>query len=853
MVIGDLPRRRAPAGLRTVAVEADARSGAAAAAPRHARKIGWPSEAPTPPSAAAGAGPVRQRARVAIPALHRKLLRDLWRLRGQVASIAAVVACGVMIVVAMTGTLRSVERAVHAYYVRYRFADVFASATRAPAPVARRLAALPGVGAADTRVVLTVSLDVPGLAIPAGGSIVSVPDHGEPILNGVHLRVGRMPRPRSADEVVVSAGFAAANHIGVGDSLGAVLEGRWKRLRVVGIGMSPEYVWELSAADTYSADERAYGVLWMSRAAVEGAAGMRGAFNRVALALAPGASHPGVMAAVDSVLAPYGGLGAVGRDRHRSNAVVDGEFRSLRVFGVTLPIIFLAVAGFLLNVVLARLVATQRGEIAALKAFGYTDWEVGRHFLAFAAAAVAVGAAVGLAAGWWLGTAYTGLYAALFRLPDLRFAPDPTSAAIGVAASGVAALAGAYFAVRGAVRLPPAEALRPEAPERYRPLLLERLGLGDIVSPAARMVLRHIERRPARAASTVIGVALALGLLAGTMALFAAAFYMADVQFRLAQREDIAVSLNRARPAAARQELARIPGVIAAESFRAVPVRVRSGTVVRTVALTGMARDAALHRIVDQHGAVFGVPPTGAVVTTRLAALLGVRRGDTLRLELLESGGVVRRVPVVALADELFGLNIYMERTALDRVLDEAPRASGVYLRVDPAAEAAVLARLKTVPAVAGAASRQALIAAWDRQMLQSIRVSGSLAVTSAIIIALGAVYNGARIALSERGRELASLRVLGFRRREVATLLFGEQGALVLAALPLGVLLGIALTTFISHAFEREDSGFPVVLATRTYIGAIGVVLAAAVLAGLLMRRRLDRMDLIAVLKTRE
>ncbi|HEY0971610.1 MAG TPA: ABC transporter permease [Gemmatimonadales bacterium] len=790
---------------------------------------------------------------VTLPALQRKLLRDLWRLRGQVVSVSAVVACGVMIVVAMTGTLRSVERAVDGYYARYRFADVFASATRAPAHVAERIAAIPGVGVVEPRVTLPVSLDVPGLALPASGKVVAVPDHGEPALNGVHVRLGRLPRPRSADEVVVSEGFAAANGIGVGDSLGAVLKGRWQRLRVVGIGMSPEFVWELSGASSFTTDERAFGVLWMSRAAVESAAGMRGAFNSVSLSLAAGASRPAVLAAVDSALARYGGLGAVGRDRQPSHQILESEFRSLRVFGVTIPLVFLAVAGFLLHVVLARLIATQRGEIAALKAFGYTDREVGAHFVAFAAVAVALGAVAGLLAGAWLGSGYTGLYASLFRLPELRFTPDPLSAAIGVAASGAAALAGALVAVRGAVRLPPAEALRPETPERYRPLLLERLGFGALVPPAARMVLRHIERRPARALSTMVGVALALALLAGTMALFDAAFYMADVQFRLVQREDIAVSFDEARPAAARAELARIPGVVAVETFRATPVRVRGGNVVRTVVLTGIARDAKLHRIVDQDGVVFRMPPTGALLTKTFAELLGVGRGDTLRMELVERGGEERAVVVAGLADELLGSNIYMESAALDRLLGEEGRVSGAYLRIDPAAEAAVLARLKTIPAVSGAASRRAIIAAWDRQVLESIRVSGSLAVTCAVIIAIGAVYNGARIALSERGRELASLRVLGFRRREVAALLFGEQGALTLAALPLGVALGVAFTTFLARSFEAESQRFPVVLDARTYLGAIAVVLAAAVVAGLFMRRRLNRMDLIAVLKTRE
>jgi putative ABC transport system permease protein len=785
-------------------------------------------------------------------ALTRKLLRDLWRLRGQVVSIAAVLACGVMMVVSMYGNLHTVQQAVDAFYSRYHFADVFATATRAPDHVAARIAAIPGVAVVTPRVTLAVSLDVPGLELPAGGRLVSVPEHGVTTLNGLHLSAGRLPRPRDADEVVVSIGFATANHVAIGDTIGAVLDGRRKRLRIVGLGMAPEFVWELSAASSFTADERAFGVLWMSLAAVEAAAGMRGAFNEVAIALAPGADRAAVIAAVDTLLAPWGGVGAVGRERQASNALVEGDLRSLRVFGILLPVIFLSVAAFLVNAVLVRLVATQRGEIAALKAFGYTDREVGAHFFGFAAAAVVLGSVAGVAAGIGMGRIYTGMYERLLRLPGLHFQLDVASVLASIAVSAAAAFVGAAVAVRGAVRLPPAEALRPESPERYRPLLLERLGLGSAVGPAARMVLRHIERRPARAASTIAGVSFALALLAGTFALFDAAFYMMDLQFRRGQREDVSVGFTHARPSAARAELARIPGVLAVETFRVVPVRVRSGALVRTAAVMGMDEGATLHRIVDRHGALFALPPSGAVLTTAFARRLGVARGDTLWLELVERG-VVRPVPVVALADELFGSNIYMAQGALARLLDEAPRLSGAWLRVDPASRAAVMATLKTLPAVAGAGSREALIAAWERQMIANIRVSGTLLLVCAIIIALGAIYNGARIALSERGREYASLRVLGFRRREVAALLFGEQGALTAAGLPLGIVLGVGLTTLIAHGFVSEDQRFPVVMPLRTYVGAILIVLLAAVVAGLLMRRRLDRMDLVAVLKTRE
>ncbi|HET9453030.1 MAG TPA: ABC transporter permease [Gemmatimonadaceae bacterium] len=789
-----------------------------------------------------------------LPAIHRKLLRDVWHMRGQVLSIAALVMCGVGTVVAMHGTLRSVEHERDDYYRRSRFGDVFASGTRIPEPVAEKLAAIPGVAVVSPRASMRVSLDVAGLGMPAGGRVMAVPDGAEPALNVVHISAGRMVHPHTTNEAVVSEGFARANKIAVGDSIGAVMEGRWRRLHVVGIGMSPEYLWELAGADFFTADERAFGLLWMSQNAVEAAAGMEGAFNDVSVRLVPGAREASVRAEIDTLLARYGGVGAVGRDRQPSNYIIASEIRQLRTFGNTLPTIFLIVATFLLNVVLARLVATQRPELAALKAFGYTNREVRIHYLGFAVLAVVIGAVLGIGLGVWIGGRYTAIYARYFRFPDLSFSLDAASTLFAIGASAAAGVAGALFAVRSAVRLPPAEALRPESPERYRPLLLERLNMAAWLSPAARMVLRTIERRPFRTASGMLGVGLAMGLLAGTLSLFDAAWYMVDVIFRLAQREDVSVSFNHPVSATgATASLQRIPGVMIAEAYRVVPARVRNEGVVRTIAVTALASDASLRRMVDEHGESHTIPPGGAVVSAGLADLLRLERGDSLRLELIERGGEMRTVVVSGVVPELVGANVYMQRRALDALIGEDGEASGVHMRVDARALPAVLAELKVVPAIAGASSRQALIDAFDRQMIENIRISGTVVVTFAIIIALGVVYNGARVALSERGRELASLRVLGFTRREVSTLLFAEQAVIIVAALPLGMVFGIALTRLIVTAFQAEDHRFPMVVDASTYVGAVGIVILAGVLAGLLMQRRLNRMDLIAVLKTRE
>jgi putative ABC transport system permease protein len=783
-------------------------------------------------------------------ALHRKLLRDLRRSWTQVLSIAAVVGCGVMAAMAMRSTLSAVTDARDRYYRESRFADVFASVKRAPESVASHIAAIPGVGAVETRVTISATLDVPGLAEPATGQVVSVPDRRRAMPNELVIRLGQYPS--SADDALVSEQFARLNGLSPGDTIGAVINGRWRRLRVVGVATSPEYVYEMGAGG-FMVDNRRFGVLWMTRGALEQAAAMDGAFNDVSVLLAPDGNETNVIERLDRLLASYGTAGAYGRTDQVSNAVIGDELHQLRAIGNVFPLFFLGTAAFLLNIVLSRLIATQRDEIAALKAFGYPNAAVGRHYLGFAAAAVAIGAVLGLLGGAWLGARYTGLYAKVFRFPTLEYRTDWLVAAGAVAVSGGAALLGALGAVMRAVRVPPAEALRPESPGRYRPLLLERLGLGTRIPPSARMVLRTLERRPWRTAASIVGVGLAGALMVAGLSPWDAVNRLMDLQFERIQREDLSVAFIEPRPARAARELGNLDGVMFVEPFRSTPVALRRGPRRRRTQLLGLTEDGVMRTLLDMRGHRYALPHDGLVLPAGLANALGARAGDTVDVELTERGGALRRVVVVATLDEMIGASAYLERRALNRLLREGDVASGAYLAVDEGAEAAVFARLKRLPGVAGTSSRAAMLDNFRKTMAENISTSVGIVVFAACVIAAGVIYNQARISLSERGRELASLRVLGFTRSEVRAMLLGEQAIVTLAGIPLSFAIGRVCAVWLMKLFEAERHRFPAVVNPSTYAIATIVVLVAAAAAALAIRRRLDGLDLIAVLKTRE
>ncbi|HEU5040419.1 MAG TPA: ABC transporter permease, partial [Gemmatimonadales bacterium] len=523
-----------------------------------------------------------------VRAIDRKLLRDLWQLRGQVVTIALVVACGIASYVTLQSTYASLERSMVGYYLDYRFGDVFVHLKRAPEEVRQRLEAIPGVALAYTRVVEAVTLPLAGQDQPPLAEVVTLPPDGEPPLGRLSLESGRLVERGRPDEVVLLAKFAERYGIRLGDTIPVVLNQERRRLVIVGTGSSPEFIYPMPPGGAAGVDDERFAVFWMDREAIAPAFQMEGAFNDAVLRLQPGASEAAVLREVDRVLDRYGGLSAVGRARQPSNDILDDEMEQLRTFATVVPLIFLGVSAFLVNVVLARLVQLQRPEIAALKALGYGDLQVGLHYLKMVTVVVLLGAAIGIGVGRWLGEGLTGVYAEIFRFPVFGFALGSRVPLVGVALSFGAAAAGAVGSVRRIALLPPAEAMRPPSPGIYRPLLSERLGVGWLIPPAWRMVVRELERRPLRTVLSVLGIATGIATLIVGRFSGDAFEYLLDVQFTRVNRETLSVGFSDPVPLRAASELAHLPGVTRVEGIRTVAVRIEQGSRYREVLLFGL-------------------------------------------------------------------------------------------------------------------------------------------------------------------------------------------------------------------------------------------------------------------------
>jgi putative ABC transport system permease protein len=781
-----------------------------------------------------------------------KLWRDLAQMKGQVATIAVVVACGVAVFVASLATYDSLKWTQQSYYASARFAHIYAQVKRAPNALVQQLRALPMVTEVEPRVVSDVTLDVPGLRAPAVGRLIGVPSGGQPQLNRLYLRRGRLIEPGRANEVVISESFAIANQLQPGATLSAMLNGRREILQVVGVVLSAEYIFALRGGEALP-DDRQFGVLWMEESALAAAFDMEGAFNNVILLLAPGASEQAVIDQLGRVLERYGGLGAYGRDQQVSHRFVSDEIYQQEMMATTMPPIFLGIAAFLLNIVLSRIVGAQREQIAALKALGYADLTIGMHYLKFVCVIVALGATGGVVLGAWLGHLMTVNYVQFFRFPILAFRLQVWVPVVAVGISLLAAVIAAFAAVRRVVQLAPAEAMRPPAPPRYQRSWIERLWLLRRLSAQDRMVLRNMVRRPWRTALTIIGIALAAPIL--VLALFwqDALEYMIAVQFFAIERGDVTVTFTDPVSKRAQSEIARLPGVLQTESSRVVPVRLRAGHRSYRTAIIGLPEQASLRRVLDANLRALPLPAEGLLLTDRLGERLGLRPGDVVRVETLEGTRVQRDVRVSQLVRDLVGMSAYMQVGTLNRLMSEDEVISAVTVSLDPREADAVYTQLKQLPKVATVSIKQAALRSFTETTMTFILVFTGIMMIFAVAIAVGVVYNNARVALSERTWELASLRVLGFTRAEVSAVLLYELAIELIVAIPLGLCLGYWMVVFISAHHQAEMFRIPPVIGARSYTIAASIIFVAGVISALIVRHRIDHLDLVSVLKTRE
>jgi len=784
-----------------------------------------------------------------IGALNKKLIRDLWNIKGQMAAIVLVMSAGIAVFVIMFGVLDSLRLTQTTYYERYQFADIFASLKRAPESVKQRISNISGISTLESRVVFGVTLQMENMNEPATGKIISMPDVREPLLNNLYLRSGRLLYPNEENAILADESFFQAHQLELGDKVSVIMNGFRRKLKIVGVVLSPEYVYSI-APGALIPDSKRFGIFWMGRRSLEAAVNMKGAFNDLSVKVERDANLAEIKKNIDEILKPYGGLISYSREDQISNFFVESELTQLESFGLLAPIIFLSVAAFLINVVMSRQIATQREQIGMLKAVGYSNKEISFHYLKMVLIITALGSVIGLLLGAWMGVGMTKIYATLYHFPILKYSFSAEVMIFAVLFCTIAAVLGTLLAIRSASSLPPAEAMRPQSPTSFKRTPLEKLGVHQHLSFLSRIVLRQLERRPIRAFLSSLGMAFALAILIFSFFMEDSMTYLMDVQYDLTQREDVNIAFVEPKPIRALEEIKTIPGVLNVEPVRNVAVTLKFNHYQKRGAITGLIPNTDLRRIIDDKLQLVAMPEQGIILNQKLAEILHIGVGDLLEVEVLEEKRPTLFIPVVDVTHEFIGMGAFMNIRELSRILDEQPKINGASISVDSNHSAVLYKELKDIPAVIGVNITTVLRQIFEDILAENMLKMVSINMLFASFISFGVIYNTARIALSERGRELASLRVLGLTRKEVAYILFGELGLITLASIPFGFWLGETMVYAMVASMDSELFRIPTYLSDSTYGYASVIVLVSTILSFYLVWRQVNSIDLVSAQK---
>ena len=790
-------------------------------------------------------------------ALNKKLSRDIWKNKYLILAVSAIIAVGIGCFVGMMSAARNLEFARSNYYSISRLADFWIDLKKAPVEEVRRLTKISGISETRERIQFQVVLDLPDAVKPVSALLLSMPDKKSTTINNIIIRKGTYFTSNRSNEVIVSEKFAKARKIEPGDTIIAVLNNQKKELIVTGVAISAEFVYMASPGSMID-EPGSYGLLFIKRSFAEDMFGFNGACNSVVGLLAPEVrDHPKeIVEELSDRLAPHGVFTGLSRSEQFSPMVLDGEMTQLVNLAYIFPMFFLVVAALILNVLMTRLAEQQRTVIGTLKAIGYDNKVLVYHFMKFAVMTGAIGGILGSLLGYWLGDLTTRMYVDYFTFPQLtsKFYPGLLFVAILIAV--LFSILGTINGVRQIMQLEPAEAMRPAAPPFGGAILLEKIKwFWKGLDAGWQMILRGLFRSKGRTIIAIISAAMGSSIVVLAFGFVDSMDEMVDLQFNRVLKSDYHLTFNRELSLSAIDEIYRLPGVIHAEPVLNVGCTFTILNHSKRGGIMGIVGSGELTSPLNAEGKPIVVPSVGLLMTTRLMEQLKVRVGDYVEVIPVKGERKVHKLPVVEGINSMIGLAVYADYQWLNRTLGQENVINEVRVLVthDSNGEKRFLQKIKEMPNLETLTDLGEQKSALNKQLNGAMRVSAVIMIVFAAVIFLGAILNGTLIALSERRREMATFRTMGYFDKEVGRLFLRENllntliGSLI--GLPLGYLMLVAsMKGFVSDAYS-----FPAALDPLSYIYTMVLAVIFVLISQVVVMRNIQKQNWVEALSLKE
>lgn len=789
--------------------------------------------------------------------LHRKVWRDLRGSLGVLLTVVAIIAVGAGSLVGLRGAQRVLIDSQHTYYRDYRFADFWIDVKKAPLPAVERIAALPGVGRVEARVVFDVILDLPGVSQPLSGRLLSVPaDNLREALNGICLVRGSWFSEDRPEEIIISDPFAKAHDLQPGDRVSLILNRKKESFIIAGTAISPEYVYMVRGAGDIMPDPEHFGVLYVKERYARDVLDFQDACNQVTGKYARGfeGDRAVLLDKMERMLDPYGVLASTPRDRQASHRFLSDEINGLGVTAAILPVIFLLVAALVLNILMNRLAERQRSVIGTLKALGYSDGQVLRHFLSFG---LVVGLAGGIASaglGTLMAMGMIEIYRDFYQFPQFVHRSYPDLLALAMAISVVFSVTGTAKGVWGVLKLHPAEAMRSRPPERGGAIFLERFpALWKRLGFRTHMALRSMMRHPARTLTGIFATSVSAAIVFMTLIMYDSTHFLLEFQFEHISHSDADIGMRDEQSVAALYEARDLPGVWKAEPVLGVMCRLRNGWRSRRVMVTGLCEKHELTTPRQRDLTPIDIPSEGLAIARKLAEILGVGTGDRIELTPVRGRRQTVTVRVASIVEGYFGLDCYASQEYLSRLVGEAAAVNGVQLAVVASQTEDLYRAVKDLPNAQGLTVKSDARRSIEATLTESMAASLGVTVLFAGVIAFGSMLNASMVEIGDRVREISTLRVLGYDSAQVAGIFIRQNLVVFVLGVALAVPMGYGLTLAAVSGYDTELFRMPVVFRPVMILMTGAVTLLFVLAAQWFVYRAVCKLDWLEGTKVRE
>ena len=784
--------------------------------------------------------------------LFKKLVRDLREARGQFISLLIVVTIGVMFYSGVNATFRNLSNASQKYYEEYRFGDIWVNFYKVPESLIGKIESIPFVKMASGRIVMDAGINIS--EENATVRFITLPDVRENVVNDIVIKSGRYFSRDEINQCLVEEEFFKAHQLELGDIIQPVINGNEVKIKVIGTVKSPEFVYTLKDGSELMPDSKKFGILYIKNSFGQEIFGLKGSINSASLLLRSGTDPETAKTEIERYLKSYGITGIIDREEQISHRMLTAEMDGLKSMGSAFPMVFFMVAAVIIYIMMGRMVENQRVQIGILKAQGFTNLQVLCHYLSYSVFIAVTGNILGAVAGRYLGMGFTKLENMYFHLPldGMRIYPDLVIPASAMTL--VFCLLAGYNACKAVFKIMPSEAMKPKSPEIGKKILVEHVKIiWRNLDNAWKMIFRNVFRHKRRAFLTSTGIIFSTALLLIALSMKDSIDFIIEQQYSNIQDYDIKVNFSIFLNPEELSSIKNIPGVVKMEPLLETGVEIQNGWRKKKTSLTAIVKEPEMYRIVNKSGEIVALPERGIVLPDKLADQLGINLNDRVYIKPLLPGKEKIQVPVKGIAKQYIGMSAFIPLDEVNAIIGEGAIVNSAVLRLkDNSYEEEVKKVLKDMSAVSSVQSKADSLDALVQNMAAMASSIGVMIFLSAVL-SVAIVYNTATINIFERQRELATLKVLGFKDNEIKKLVFNENYMITGLGLILGLPFGKWLGQVMMTTFTTDFYSFPFVTKPLTFLLSIILTIFFTVMANVILMRKIKSISIVEVLKSRE